>query len=256
MPRHIKPSKHFTGLYYARESRGMNRTELTRLSGISKQQLSRLEGGQIRLRLDHLRPFANALGYTPEQILLWGRYPGTPGLTSPVGVGGHIESSDVLREGPSHDELGPPPGQVQELDTRAGMGGGGIPSREVRRDGRHADPVKSEGWGFPPSFVREQLHTLPGHLLVLDTTGDSMAPTIASGDRVVIDTSHKAPTPDGLYAIRDTFGSIVVKRLQLMRSSQPSRVKIISDNPTNASEEVPLNEMEIVGKVLCAIKLF
>jgi transcriptional regulator with XRE-family HTH domain len=256
MPRHIKPSKHFTGLYYAREARGMSRTELVRLSGVSKQQLSRLEGGQIRLRLDHLKPFANALGYSAEQILLWGRYPGTPGAPPPP-PGGHIESSDVLRDELGHDEpLGPPRGQVPELDTRAGMGGGGIPSREVRHEGRHTDPIRSEGWIFPPSFVREQLHTLPGHLLVLDTTGDSMAPTIASGDRVVIDTSHKTPTPDGLYAIRDTFGSIVVKRLQLMRSTQPSRIKIISDNATHASEEVPLNEMEIVGKVLCAIKLF
>jgi transcriptional regulator with XRE-family HTH domain len=252
MPRRIKPSKHFTGLYYAREARGMSRSELVRLSGISKQQLSRLEGGQIRLRLDHLKPFANALGYSPEQILLWGRYPGTPGAGS-----GHIESSDVLREEARHEEpLGPPPGQVQELDTRAGMGGGGVPAHEVRREGRHTDPIKSEGWVFPPSFVREELHTLPGHLLVLDTTGDSMAPTIASGERVIIDTSHKAPTPDGLYAIRDTFGSIVVKRLQLLRSSRPTRVKIISDNPTHAAEEVPLNEIEIVGKALCCLKLF
>ena len=55
----------------------MSRSELVRLSGVSKQQLSRLEGGQIRMRLDHLKPFAKHLGFTPEQILLWGRYPGT-----------------------------------------------------------------------------------------------------------------------------------------------------------------------------------
>src|SRR6266581_4686112 len=66
-----------TGLYYAREARGMSRSELVRRSGVSKQQLSRLENGLIRLRLDHLKPFANALGYSPEQMLLWGRFPGT-----------------------------------------------------------------------------------------------------------------------------------------------------------------------------------
>ena len=55
---------------------------------------------------------------------------------------------------------------------------------------------------------------------MLDTNGDSMAPTILSGERVVVDTGHKTPTPDGLYAIRDTFGSIVVKRLQVMRNTQ------------------------------------
>jgi transcriptional regulator with XRE-family HTH domain len=230
----------------------MSRSELVRLSGVSKQQLSRLENGQIRLRLDHLKPFAPHLGYSPEQILLWGRFPGTGGT-----AGSHIESSDVLREEAAHEEpLGPAPGQVPELDTRAGLGGGGVPAREVRKEGRHADPVKSEGWLFPASFVREQLHTSAARLLVLDTAGDSMAPTIASGERVIVDTGHKTPSPDGLYAVRDTFGWIVVKRLQMLRSARPARVKIISDNPNHSSEEVPLGELEIVGKVLCCLKLF
>ncbi len=247
MARKIRPGRTHTGLYYAREARGMSRSELVRLSGVSKQQLSRLENGQIRLRLDHLKPFAKALGYSPEQILLWGRFPGT---------GDHIESSDVLREDGTRDEpLGPPAGQVQELDTRAGLGGGGMPAREVRKEGRHTDPIKSEGWVFPGSFLREQLHTPASRLLVLETNGDSMAPTILSGDRVIIDTGHKTPTPDGLYAIRDSFGAIVVKRLQVMRTTKPVRVKIISDNPNHPSEEVPFGEIEIVGKVLSCIKL-
>lgn len=236
-----------TGLFHAREARRMSRSELVRRSGVSKQQLSRLENGLIRLRLDHLKPFANALGYSPEQILLWGRFPGT---------GDHIESSDVLPErGAREEPIGPAKGQVPELDTRAGLGGGGLPAREVRKEGRHADAVKPEGWVFPPSFVREQLRTSAGWLLVLETKGDSMAPTIMSGDRVIIDTAHKTPSPDGLYAIRDTFEGIVIKRLQLIRSSKSTRIKIISDNPNHATEEVPLNELEIVGKVLCCLKM-
>jgi transcriptional regulator with XRE-family HTH domain len=251
MPRRISTGQPFSGLYYAREARGMSRSELIRRTGVSKQQLSRLEGGHIRLRLDHLRPFAPHLGYSAEQMLLWGRYPGTPGASA------HIESSDVLREEAVHDEpLGPPPGQVQELDTRAGLGGGGVPAREVRKDGRHADPIKGEGWLFPASYVREQLHTSPSRLLVLDTNGDSMAPTVLSGERVIVDTGHKTPTPDGLYAVRDMFGSIVVKRLQVMRTTKPTRVKIISDNPTHDVEEVPLGDLEIVGKVLACLKQF
>src|SRR3974377_2478535 len=79
MARRAKSQPPKTGLYYAREARGMSRSELVKRSGISKQQLSRLENGLIRLRLDHLKPFANALGYSPDQILLWGRYPGGSG---------------------------------------------------------------------------------------------------------------------------------------------------------------------------------
>jgi len=249
MARRIRGGRQFSGLYYARQARGMSRSELVRLSGVSKQQLSRLENGLIRLRLDHLKPFASHLGYTPEQILLWGRYPGT-GTT-------HVESSDVLREeGDPHEPMGPAPGQVPELDTRAGLGGGGLPAREVRKGGSHTDPVKSEGWVFPMNFVREQLHSAPGRLLVIDTNGDSMVPTIVSGERVIVDTNHKTPTPDGLYAIRDTFGSIVVKRLQVMRNTKPTKVKIISDNPNHNNEETPLGDLEIVGKVLSCLKLF
>jgi transcriptional regulator with XRE-family HTH domain len=250
MARKIRGGRQFSGLYHAREARHMSRSELVRLSGVSKQQLSRLEGGQIRMRLDHLKPFAKHLGFTPEQILLWGRYPGT-------GTDLHIESSDVLGEHRERGEpVAPPRGQVPELDTRAGLGGGGVPSREVRKDGKHADPIKSEGWLFPPSFIREQLHSSAARLLVLDTSGDSMAPTILSGERVIVDTGHKTPTPDGLYAVRDTFGAIVVKRLQVMRGTKPARVKIISDNPNHNNEEMPLNDLEVVGKVLSCLKLF
>jgi transcriptional regulator with XRE-family HTH domain len=248
MGRKIRTSRQMSGLYHAREARHMSRSELVRLTGVSKQQLSRLEGGQIRMRLDHLKPFAKPLNFSPEQILLWGKLPGT---------GDHIESSDILGDTPMRDDsVGPPKGQVPELDMRAGLGGGGVMSREVRKHGRHADPMKSEGWLFPPSFVREQLHTAPARLLVLDTNGDSMAPTILSGERVIVDTGHKTPTPDGLYAIRDTFGSIVVKRLQVVRNSKPTRVKIISDNPNHNNEETPLGDLQIVGKVLSCLKLF
>jgi phage repressor protein C with HTH and peptisase S24 domain/DNA-binding Xre family transcriptional regulator len=247
MARKVRPSRQHTGVYYAREARGMSRSELVRLTGVSKQQLSRLETGLVRLRLDHLKPFANALNYTPEQILLWGRYPGTTGQT---------ESSNMTDEGSGYEpRLGPSANQVSELDARAGMIGG-VPPREVRKDGHHTDPIKSEGWVFPASFIREQLHAAPAQLLVVAGTGDSMAPTIGAGDRVIVDTAHRTPSPDGLYAIRDTIGNIVIKRLQLLRASRPSRVKIISDNAHHATEEIPVSDLEIVGKVLCGLKLY
>ena len=93
----------------------MSRSELVRLSGISKQQLSRLENGLIRLRLDHLKPFAPHLGYTPEQILLWGRFPGTEGAGSV-----QKQSGEPALKG------------VPELDTRATAGT--TAKRNVRKD--------------------------------------------------------------------------------------------------------------------------
>ena len=143
---------------------------------------------------------------------------------------------------------------MPELDTRATAGT--TAKRNVRKDESHSDPLKTEQWVFPASFVREQLHSSVERLLVVQCEGDSMAPTIASGERVVIDTEHKTPSPDGLYAIRDPFDSVIVRRLHVLRSSKPASVKVISDNQKNPSEEISLNDIEVVGKVLCCMKLF
>jgi phage repressor protein C with HTH and peptisase S24 domain len=169
-------------------------------------------------------------------MLLWGRYPGTEG------------QEPAQKETPAAAAH-----TVPELDSRGGTSSG---KRNARKDGRHADPFKVERWVFPDSFVREQLHSLPERLVVVEADGDSMAPTIASGERVVVDVEHKTPSPDGLYALRDPFGSIIIRRLHVLRSSKPTRLKVISDNPNHPSEETPLDEIEIFGKVLCGLKLF
>lgn len=236
MARRVKQTRQLSGLYHAREARGMSRTELVERTGVSKQQLSRLENGQIRMRLDHLKPFAAVLGYSPEQILLWGRLP--HGLEEP-------SESDNRRGAASGKSPAPQrPGEVREIDTRAPLTRGRVVSR-----------FKSEHWLFPESFVAEQLHATSAQLLVLEMDGDSMAPTILAGERVVIDTGHKNPIRDGLYAIRDAFEAAVVRRLQVLRSPTPTRVKIISDNPNHASEEIPLSDLEIAGKVVCCLKI-
>jgi transcriptional regulator with XRE-family HTH domain len=232
MARKAKSESKKTGLYHAREARRMSRSELVRRSGVSKQQLSRLENGLIRLRLDHLKPFTNALGYSPEQILLWGRYPGTS-------------------ENEVQGEVLPPSEHVPELAARSEADPAEL---NKRKDGRHLDRIRSEGWLFPPSFVSKQLQASPKQLLVVEAQGDSMAPTIMSGEKVIVDTGHKTPSPDGLYAIRDPFNNVIVRRLQLLRAAQPSRVKIISDNPKHAAEEVALKDLEVVGRALRVLK--
>ncbi len=227
----------------------MSRSELVRLSGVSKQQLSRLENGQIRLRLDHLKPFANHLGYTPEQILLWGRYPGTGSV--------HIESSDVLREDPANEEpLGPSPGQVPELDTRAGLGGGGMPARELRKDGRHADPLKTEGWLFPAEFRARTI----AHFARPPAGARHHWRQHGADHRVgrTRDRRHRPQDADARRALRDP------RHLREYRGQaaagaalgQPAAGEDHFRQSKSPEEETPLGELEIVGKVLCCLKLF
>lgn len=158
----------------------------------------------------------------------------------------HVDSENVLvSERPTSGIL--------EIDVRAGMGAGGATEgREVVFQGNQADPVKEEAWHFPARFMREEVRAPENRVIVIETQGDSMAPTITSGDRVVVDTGHTIPSPDGIYAIRDQFGSIVVKRLQTMR--QGGKIRIISDNKAHDAEDVGPDEIAIVGRVLWGLK--
>lgn len=162
-----------------------------------------------------------------------------------------FERSDPTGEPPAF-----PPNAIVEVDVRAGMGGGGMPSEETRVDGRHADPVKSEVWIFPESFRREELRAPANRLIVVEGQGDSMQPTIWPGERLVVDTTHRIPSPDGIYAMRDAWGAIVIKRLQTLDRGDPPRVLVISDNPAHENRERGLDEIEIVGKVIYGLKRY
>lgn len=163
---------------------------------------------------------------------------------------------------PAHSPVGADPmddkrpsSGIMEIDVRAGLGAGGTTEgREVRHDGDYADPVKPESWRFPTRFMREEVRAPENRVIILETEGDSMAPTILSGDRVIVDTGHRLPTPDGIYAVRDRYGSIVIKRLQVMRRGDPPVIRVISDNKSHDPEDVGADEIAIVGRVLWSLK--
>lgn len=148
-----------------------------------------------------------------------------------------------------------PESGIFEIDTRAGLGGGGVIDQTLQYEGGEPrDPVKEEAWHFPAPFVRNELRRPEDRIRIIETFGDSMSPTIQSGDRVIVDTDHKIPSPDGLYAIRDRYGSIVVKRLQSLRRGDPPVIRIISDNKAHDAEDVGADEIAIVGRVLWGLK--
>jgi phage repressor protein C with HTH and peptisase S24 domain len=198
------------------------------------------ENGQNDFSPDDAKKYAKAFK-TSASWLLTGE--GPEGMFG----GGEIESD------PDYEAR--PVDGILEIDVRAGLGGGGsMEGRDVRHDGDYADPVKSESWKFPSRFMREEIRAQESQVIILETDGDSMEPTIGSGERIIVHTGMRTPSPDGIFALRDRFGNIIAKRLQVLRSGDPPRVLIISDNKAHAPEEVGLDEITIVGRVLWGLK--
>lgn len=240
----MKKLKHPIGARIAerRVELGISQASLAETVDMKQQSIASIEAGDVK-RPGKLREIATALLTTEDWLLT---------QKGPKNV-----DSDSMRTSDDADfGFTPrPKNGILEIDVRAGLGGGGsVEGREVRHDGNYADPVKEEAWRFPSRFMREEMRASESQVIILETDGDSMWPTIGSGERIIVHTGMKTPSPDGIFALRDAFGNIIAKRLQVLRKGDPPRVLIISDNKSHPTEEVGLDEIHIVGRVLWGLK--
>jgi phage repressor protein C with HTH and peptisase S24 domain len=85
-------------------------------------------------------------------------------------------------------------------------------------------------------------------LVLIEARGDSMDPTIADGDVVLIDRSKKQVVVGNMYALRSK-NAVMAKRLQPIGAA---RIKVMSDNKLYDSYEIDLEagDIEIIGQVI------
>jgi hypothetical protein len=129
--------------------------------------------------------------------------------------------------------------RIEELDVRAGAGNGLVGENEK---------VIAE-WQVPSGIVRGYSTAPADELRIITVLGDSMEPTLLPGQRVLVDTGDRMPSPPGIFVVWDGLG-LVVKRLQVLPHSDPPRVKIASDNPKYDAYERTLDEAYIQGRVI------
>jgi phage repressor protein C with HTH and peptisase S24 domain len=226
----------------ARTVAGLNQTELGDAMGLTRSAVSQWESEATEPAAENLRSIAIETGADFDWLAT-----GRGSLSSQDDEDGGTRDFDDTPTRPADGIL--------EIDVRAGLGAGGsLEGREVRHDGDYADPVKPESWHFPSRFMREEIRASESQVIILETDGDSMSPTIGSGERIIVHTGMRQPSPDGIFALRDAFGNIIAKRLQVLRKGDPPRVLVISDNKAHATEEVGLDEIHIVGRVLWGLK--
>ncbi|MFN7190414.1 MAG: helix-turn-helix transcriptional regulator [Rhodospirillales bacterium] len=133
---------------------------------------------------------------------------------------------------------------VSEIDARASAGPGAI------NDGLEES---KETWLFPDPVIRHEFRANPSDLHIITIDGDSMEPLLATGDRILIDTSQRVPVPPGIFVIWDGMG-IVAKRVEHVPHSDPPKIVIKSVNPEYQTYERDAEEVNIIGRVIWAAK--
>ena len=198
---------------------GMSQAELARRVGITQPSINNLikrgVGGS-----SHLHKIARVLETTPEYLIGETNDPdaNAPPALTPETI---AEQLDLV--------------PIAEIDQDYGMGGTFT-----------GDHVELQVHHFPRIWVASITSSPPALLTIARGKGDSMDPTIRDRDMVIIDRSRrKLDEADAIWAL--TVGDIgMIKRLRL----RGSMVIIQSDNDRVSDEEVPAEEVNLVGRVV------
>lgn len=132
------------------------------------------------------------------------------------------------------------PGQanIPVYGFKAGMGGGGIILDE--------DPI-----GYLPvskTYLRNN-RLDANNLIAIEVEGDSMSPTLETGDQVLINRTDRNPARGGIFALHDS-DTLVVKRVERIPASDPVMLRLISDNQNHSHYDVLADQTNIIGRVV------
>ena len=191
-------SERLTSLMY---EKGISQAELARLIGIKQPSVFKILSGETR-NPKKILEIATALNVDPHWLKTG---EGDPDPSYRI-----VEVSEPQK---------PNTVRIDILDVEASAG-----------NGAYLSPTEQGllSQEFDLTFFRQQFGRADAkHLKLITVKGDSMAPTLESGDLLYVDISENYFVADGLYVF--TFdGQTFIKRLQKVGKE----MLVISDNPT------------------------
>lgn len=205
-------------------SRGEDYASLSRMLGRNPTYVQQFvkRGVPRRLSEDDRRKLARHFGIA-ERLL--------GGPDEPTAIRNLPQRSDLAAGLPDYI-------LIPTLDIGASAGSGAIADSEK--------PIAS--LAFQSSWVRTIASGRPEALSVIRVAGDSMLPTLADGDQIVVDTDDRERLRDGIYVLR-TDDALLVKRLGVNPSTR--RLSIKSDNPAYPSwDDCDPATVAVIGRVV------
>lgn len=130
---------------------------------------------------------------------------------------------------------------IPRFDIRASAGPGAFAEGEI--------PIAH--LGFDPRFLKQLCGASPSDLSIIRVRGDSMFPTLADGDDIMVDRSAAGTRiNDGIYVLRQDE-TLMVKRIAVHPGSR--RLTISSDNSSYpAWRDCEPESIEVIGRVVWA----
>jgi phage repressor protein C with HTH and peptisase S24 domain len=212
-------------LIYARKSKGFKQKELANILKISLPTMNHYESGKRAPNSELLSQIAKTLDCDPGWLLT--------GEGQAEKKGAH--SSEPMSSSTLNDFV-----LVPRYNIEASAGGGSV---------IHSEQIVDH-LAFKASWVSKELGADPKNLLLIHSIGDSMEPTLRSGDLLLVDRNKGRMKGDGIYLINFDDG-LMVKRLEWMMDGT---VVIRGDNANVSREQkltaIEMEKLHLLGRVV------
>ena len=144
---------------------------------------------------------------------------------------------------------GAPAAAIPEITVEVAAGAGAIAEEFVSETAR---------WHWPENMIRHEGGAAPENLRILRVRGNSMAPEMRDGDRIVVDVSRRLPATGETFVLWDGNG-LVVKHVEAVHGdtvdeAEPPRLRLISANADYAPYSSLAHDVHILGKVLWVVR--
>ena len=197
----------------ARLAAGLNQSELARALVLTPQAVQKWETGEMLPKSGRLKKISKVLGVSQSWLL---------------------GESETAESGIADESF-----KVVMLDNSGSMGAG---DADLNDDVIAGEIVLSKG------FI-DRLHPVKiATLRLIHAYGDSMSPTLNSGDILLVDTAAHEVKIDGIYVLR-AHERLFVKRV---RQRIDGHFEISSDNPTHKTVDILNgdNNVDVIGRVV------
>ena len=200
---------------------GLSQREVGRRCGVSGVTVHKWTSGIMQPSGEALEAFCELFSVTPAYLLFGDG--NAPGAQTIVGAGDSIS--------------------IPQIDIEGSCGEDRAVLQEV------APLIQFVKVSF--EFVRQYCASAsPRSLQIITAVGDSMEPTIASGDAVIVDVSQKIVNSEGIYVVR-LGNNILLKRIQIGTDS----LILLSDNKRYQPLYVDAQDLCVVGRAYAGLQI-
>lgn len=204
-------------------------------AGVNRGFFTNIKSAPISPRSDTLRKLLRQIGRTEAELYdaAAGRL---PARRSALVKG--VEPD----QGPTRSVDGGETAPVMRMNLSYAMG----PGTNLDEDYIEGEPVQLD-----IGFLRRLTPSAPGMLRIVNGIGDSMQPTIHDSEELILDLGQRTLNlQDRIWAM-SLYGVGAVKRLKAIGRE---RVLVISDNPDVPDQEVEIEDIILVGRIVGSIR--